>query len=143
MSIYSSKIVKLGEQSELFLAEGIVVFFGDNAPEELQDVAVVHELKPVNGDIAVGTTIELSGEVLKVTSIGEVANENFKNLTAKEKAQLLKFLDDYAASAKKEKVADKKGKDKKGKSDLKKKKLGGPSKDKATDKNAKKGKVKK
>ena len=78
MSIYSSKIVKLGEQSELFLAEGIVVFFGDNAPEELQDVAVVHELKPVNGDIAVGTTIELSGEVLKVTSIGEVANENFK-----------------------------------------------------------------
>ena len=51
MSIYSSNIVKLGEQSELFLAEGIVVFFGDNAPEELQDVAVVHELKPVNGDI--------------------------------------------------------------------------------------------
>ena len=48
MSIYSSNIVKLGEQSELFLAEGIVVFFGDNAPEELQDVAVVHELKPVN-----------------------------------------------------------------------------------------------
>ena len=72
MSIYSSNIVKLGEQSELFLAEGIVVFFGDNAPEELQDVAVVHELKPVNGDIVVGTTI--------VTSIGEVANENFKNL---------------------------------------------------------------
>ena len=57
MSIYSSNIVKLGEQSELFLAEGIVVFFGDNAPEELQDVAVVHELKPVNGDIVVGTTI--------------------------------------------------------------------------------------
>ena len=54
MSIYSSNIVKLGEQSELFLAEGIVVFFGDNAPEELQDVAVVHELKPVNGDIVVG-----------------------------------------------------------------------------------------
>ena len=80
MSIYSSNIVKLGEQSELFLAEGIVVFFGDNAPEKLQDVAVVHELKPVNGDIVVGTTIELSGEILKVTSIGEVANENFKNL---------------------------------------------------------------
>ena len=80
MSIYSSKIVKLGEQSELFLAEGIVVFFGDNAAEVLHDVAVVHKLNPVNGEIVVGTTIELSGEVLKVTSIGEVANENFKNL---------------------------------------------------------------
>jgi len=75
--------------------------------------------------------------------LAKAKSKNFKNLTAKEKEQLLKFLDDYAASAKKEKVADKKGKDKKGKSDLKKKKLGGPSKDKATDKNAKKGKVKK
>ena len=80
MSIYSSKIVRLGEQSGLFLAEGIVVFFGDNAPEELQDVAVVHKLNPVNGEIVVGTTIELSGETLKVTAIGQVANENFKNL---------------------------------------------------------------
>ena len=59
MSIYSSKIVRLGEQSGLFLAEGIVVFFGDNAPEELQDVAVVHKINPVNGEIVVGTTIEL------------------------------------------------------------------------------------
>ena len=80
MSIYSSKIVRLGEQSGLFLAEGIVVFFGDNAPEEIQDVAVVHKLNPLNGEIVVGTTIELSGETLKVTAIGEVANENFKNL---------------------------------------------------------------
>ena len=80
MSIYSSKIVKLGEQAGLFLAEGIVVFFGDNAPEELQDVAVVHKLNPVNGEIVVGTTIELSGETLKVTAIGKVANVNFKNL---------------------------------------------------------------
>ena len=80
MSIYSSKIVRLGEQSGLFLAEGIVVFFGDNAPEELQDVAVVHKLNPVKGEIVVGTTIELSGETFKVTAIGEVANENFKNL---------------------------------------------------------------
>ena len=80
MSIYSSKIVKLGEQSELFLAEGIVVFFGDNAPEELQDVAVVHKLQDVTGEIKVGTTINLSNEELVVTAVGPVANENFINL---------------------------------------------------------------
>ena len=40
MQIYSSEIVKIGEQAKLFLDEGIVVFFGDNAPEELQDFAV-------------------------------------------------------------------------------------------------------
>ena len=32
MQIYSSEIVRIGEQANLFLDEGIVVFFGDNAP---------------------------------------------------------------------------------------------------------------
>ena len=80
MGVYSSKIVKIGEQAHLFLEEGIVVFFGDNAPEELQDVAVVHELKEVTGEIVVGTTINLSNEELTVTAVGPVANENFVNL---------------------------------------------------------------
>ena len=44
MQIYSSEIVRIGEQANLFLDEGIVVFFGDNAPEELQDFAVIHKL---------------------------------------------------------------------------------------------------
>ena len=64
----------------LFLEEGIVVFFGDNAPEELQDVAVVHELQDVVGEIVVGTKINLSNEELIVTAVGPVANENFTNL---------------------------------------------------------------
>lgn len=80
MGIYSSKIVKIGEQAHLFLEEGIVVFFGDNAPEELQDVAVVHELQDITGEIEVGTTINLSNEELVVTAVGPVANENFINL---------------------------------------------------------------
>jgi PTS system glucitol/sorbitol-specific IIA component len=78
--VYSSKIVKIGDQAHLFLEEGIVVFFGDNAPEELQDVAVVHELQEVVGEIAVGTKINLSNEELIVTAVGPVANENFVNL---------------------------------------------------------------
>ena len=40
MQIYSSEIVRIGEQAKLFLDEGIVVFFGDNAPEELQDFII-------------------------------------------------------------------------------------------------------
>jgi len=55
-------------------------FFGDNAPEELQDVAVVHELQDVVGEIVVGTKINLSNEELIVTAVGPVANENFTNL---------------------------------------------------------------
>jgi PTS system glucitol/sorbitol-specific IIA component len=80
MQIYSSEIVKIGEQANLFLDEGIVVFFGDNAPEELQDFAVIHKLDQITGDIEVGTKIKLSDSNMEVVSIGPVANENFKNL---------------------------------------------------------------
>jgi PTS system glucitol/sorbitol-specific IIA component len=80
VGVYSSKIVKIGDQANLFLEEGIIVFFGDNAPEELQDVAVVHQLQEVVGEIVVGTKINLSDEELIVTAVGPVANENFVNL---------------------------------------------------------------
>ena len=80
MQIYSSEIVRIGEQANLFLDEGIVVFFGDNAPEELQDFAVIHKLEQISGEIVVGTKISLSDSNLEVVSVGPVANENFKNL---------------------------------------------------------------
>ena len=80
MQIYSSEIVRIGEQAKLFLDEGIVVFFGDNAPEELQDFAVIHKLEEITGEIKVGSEVTLSNVQLKVTAVGDVANENFKNL---------------------------------------------------------------
>ena len=80
MLIYSSEIVRIGDQANLFLEEGIVVFFGDNAPEELQDFAVVHKLNEITKEIVVGSKIILSDANLEVTAVGPVANENFKNL---------------------------------------------------------------
>ena len=65
MQIYSSEIVRIGEQANLFLDEGIVVFFGDNAPEELQDFAVIHKLEQISGEIVVGTKISLSDSNLE------------------------------------------------------------------------------
>ena len=80
MLIYSSEIVRIGDQANLFLDEGIVVFFGDNAPEELQDFAIVHKLNEITKEIVVGSKIILSDANLEVTAVGPVANENFKNL---------------------------------------------------------------
>jgi PTS system glucitol/sorbitol-specific IIA component len=80
MQIYSSKIVRIGDQASLFLDEGIVVFFGDNAPEELQDFAVIHKLNKISEEIVIGSKILLSDSNLEVTAVGPVANENFKNL---------------------------------------------------------------
>lgn len=80
MEIYSSSILQIGEQANLFLDEGIIVFFGDNAPEELKEFSILHKLNKINGQIEVGDQIVLSGSKLEVTAVGHVANENFKNL---------------------------------------------------------------
>ena len=80
MLIYSSEIVRIGDKANLFLDEGIIVFFGDNAPEELQDFAVIHKLNEITDDIVTGSKIVLSDANLEVTAVGPVANENFKNL---------------------------------------------------------------
>jgi len=96
--------------------------------------------KDVNYEAAKKPEITLKKSDLDV--LAKAKSKNFKGLSTKEKEQLLKFLDDYVASAKKEKVSDKKGKvsDKKGKVAPKK---GKPSQDKAMMKNLKKGNTKK
>jgi hypothetical protein len=104
--------------------------------------------KGVEYEEASKPTITLKKSDLDV--LAKAKSKNFKGLSTKEKEQLLKFLEDYTKSAKKEKAApskDKKGKaapskDKKGKAAPK---VGGekadPKKDKATEKGAKKVKI--
>jgi len=86
--------------------------------------------KGVDYEEASKPTITLKKSDLDV--LAKAKSKNFKGLSTKEKEQLLKFLDDYVGSAKKEKVAPKK--EKAPKIDDKK---GNPSKDKATKKGAK------
>mgnify|MGYP006154644769 CR=1 FL=1 len=101
--------------------------------------------KGVEYEEASKPTITLKKSDLDV--LEKAKTKNFKGLSTKEKEQLLKFLEDYSKSAKKEKVAPSKGKaapakDKKGKAaptiDDKK---ADPKKDKATEKGAKKVKI--
>ena len=89
--------------------------------------------KGVEFEEASKPTITLEKKDLDV--LAKAKSKNFKGLSTKEKEQLLKFLDDYVASAKKEKAPTI--------DDKKDKKKGKPSKDKATSKGAKKVKTKK
>ena len=103
--------------------------------------------KGVDYEEASKPTITLKKSDLDV--LEKAKTKNFKGLSTKEKEQLLKFLDDYSKSAKKEKVApkkDKKGKDAPSKAKGKDApkiddKKADPSKDKATGKGAKKVKI--
>ncbi len=77
---YQTTVTSVGPMAVEFAAEGILVFFGTNAPEELHDFAILHEHTPNEEDVALGDTLEIGGVEFTVTGVGDVANDNLRNL---------------------------------------------------------------
>lgn len=81
MTKYSAKIVSVGELAQEFIAEGVMVFFATNAPEELQETAFVHDCTDEpTAPVVPGDQVVLDGKSFQVLAVGDVANENLKNL---------------------------------------------------------------
>lgn len=77
---YETTVLAVGEMAAEFAAEGILVFFGQDAPEELHEFAIIHEHKELLAPVEAGDVIEIAGERLTVTAVGDVANDNIANL---------------------------------------------------------------
>jgi PTS system glucitol/sorbitol-specific IIA component len=77
---YEMQVTGIGELTDEFTAEGILVFFGEGAPEELLDFAIIHTHTDLKEPVAPGDEIVFEGQSFKVTAVGEVANENLSNL---------------------------------------------------------------
>lgn len=77
---YRMTVVSIGELAQEFLAEGIMVFFGTNAPEELQEHSIVHEHGELAADVVPGDTVVIDGNRFEVLAVGPVANGNLRNL---------------------------------------------------------------
>lgn len=78
---YETTVIGLGEIVQEFINDGILVFFGKQAPEELQEAAVVteHESQPT-APVVPGDTVHIGEHAFEILAVGEVANENLKNL---------------------------------------------------------------
>lgn len=78
---YYARVTAIGELAGEFIAEGILVFFSNTAPEELQEHAVVHDrAEGQTADVQVGDTVRLGEHRFPVLAVGTVANENLRNL---------------------------------------------------------------
>jgi PTS system glucitol/sorbitol-specific IIA component len=77
---YETTVVAVGEMAAEFAAEGIFVFFGKNAPEELHEFAIIHDHDTLAAPVETGDTIQIGDERLTVTAVGAVANDNIANL---------------------------------------------------------------
>lgn len=81
METYRATITAVGEFAGEFIDEGILVFFANSVPEELHEHALVHDQSGEQAeDVQVGDTIHLDGHTFPVLAVGEVANENLRNL---------------------------------------------------------------
>ncbi len=77
----ATTVTEVGEMAGAFLDEGIIVFFGDDAPEELRDVAIVHRPETNVGGITAGDVVVVrptAGDetTMEVLAVGDVANDN-------------------------------------------------------------------
>jgi PTS system glucitol/sorbitol-specific IIA component len=77
---YETTVLAVGGMAAEFAAEGILVFFGQDAPEELHEFAIIHEHKELLAPVEPGDEIEIAGERFCVTAVGDVANDNIANL---------------------------------------------------------------
>lgn len=78
--LYQSTVTEIGELVPTFLAEGMLVFFGESAPEELKTFCIIHKVRHQEGQIKPGDVVSIDGNEFEILSVGNVANDNLYNL---------------------------------------------------------------
>lgn len=77
---YETVVTEVGEHVGEFLAEGVLVLFGEDAPEELREYSVIHRPADADGGVEVGDQVVVAGDGMTVLAVGDVANDNLRNL---------------------------------------------------------------
>ncbi|AFV89964.1 MAG: PTS glucitol/sorbitol transporter subunit IIA [Acidipropionibacterium acidipropionici] len=78
--IYANTVRSVGPEAASFLAERMLVTFGDQAPEELRDFCYALPPATSTGAISVGDALVLDGARYPITAIGDVAQKNLDAL---------------------------------------------------------------
>ena len=78
--VYSSIVTAVGGLVADFREQGLLVWFGENAPEELHEFSILHKVDCHKRAPDVGDTIAINEKRFKVLAVGAVASENLLNL---------------------------------------------------------------
>ena len=77
---YETKVTKLGPVTQDFMAEGILVFFQEEIPDELAKIAILHTHNKLHHEVVAGDQLIIGNYRLPILCVGEVANQNLANL---------------------------------------------------------------
>lgn len=76
-----STVQEIGVLVPSFQEDKIVILFGPSAPAELREISVIHEFDELGEEpLKVGGILTFDDEEFKVTAVGSLANQNFKEL---------------------------------------------------------------
>lgn len=78
--VYSTTVTAVGELVPDFAEQGVLVFFGENAPAELHEFSIIHTPDVQTRAPQVGDTINLADNQYTVLAVGSVASDNLLNL---------------------------------------------------------------
>lgn len=78
--VYSTTVTAVGELVPDFAEQGVLVFFGENAPAELHEFSIIHTPDVQTRAPQVGDTITLAENQYNVLAVGSVASDNLLNL---------------------------------------------------------------
>lgn len=80
MVVYSTTVTAVGELVSDFRDQGIIVFFGEEAPVELHEFSVLHKVAVKERAPKVGDAICINEEEFEVLAVGSVVSDNLLNL---------------------------------------------------------------
>lgn len=79
-TLYHTTVTDIGELVPTFIEAGMLVFFGEGAPEELRDFCIMHQVTHQEGLIRKGDVVQIGETEFEILALGSVANENLMNL---------------------------------------------------------------
>jgi PTS system glucitol/sorbitol-specific IIA component len=77
---YDTRVQAIGEMIPQFREQGLLIFFGEMAPEELHEFVIRHRPSVADAVPSPGDVIEFDGDAFTVTAVGDVVQDNLLKL---------------------------------------------------------------
>lgn len=77
---FHSQVTGIGDLVSEFIEAKMLVLFGEQAPPELREIAVLHGPATFAGDVVPGQVLHLGGKAFRITAVGEVAKQTLREL---------------------------------------------------------------